>query len=213
MQTLHNCQRVLVLENWRFIFVNIFYSKLQNEPESILDFGCGGGWFTLTLALKYPKAKITGIDCSKDAIDFAQSRLKESKLTNVKFQLSQFVDLREADNSYDVVTCSLVCHHIPTQEEIIAFLKKAARVARKAVIINDLERDTGAILAFRWLLCPALFTNRLTRNDGELSVRRAFTHNEWRDYLERAGLEKFEIFSRPFSRFIIFVDTTKGKRD
>lgn len=62
------------------------FCKLAS-PSSILDVGCGGGYFTIELARKFTGAQVLGIDISSSAIDFAQKQLKESPLPNVTFDV------------------------------------------------------------------------------------------------------------------------------
>ena len=61
------------------------------------------------------------------------------------------------------------------------------RVARRGVIVNDLVRGWFGYLG-AWLLTRVLSDNPLTRHDGPLSVRRAYTPVEMARLAERAGL-------------------------
>lgn len=76
--------------------------------------------------------------------------------------------------SFDVVACNLFFHHFHG-EEARALLGEMARVARRAVLINDLERGMVP-----WLAIQALGVrfSRITRNDGPASVRQAYTRSE-----------------------------------
>jgi 2-polyprenyl-3-methyl-5-hydroxy-6-metoxy-1,4-benzoquinol methylase len=188
-----------------------FVNDCECEPESILDVGCGAGWLAIALAGRFRACKITGIEISEEAIHYAkmqQQTILDAKIhQNILFRKVDHVDLREPDNSVDIVTCSLVTHHIPTDEDIVTFLKRAGQVAKKAVIINDLERDPIAIFAYQIFIKP-LFSNRLTRHDGLLSIRRSFSKFEWHSYLLQAGYSEnqFRINWCPISRFIIYID-------
>ena len=43
-------------------------------PEKIIDVGCGLGYTTKELKIAYPDTKVTGIDISRDAVDYAKKR-------------------------------------------------------------------------------------------------------------------------------------------
>jgi hypothetical protein len=61
------------------------------------------------------------------------------------------------------------------------------RVARHAVIVNDLVRGwLGYVGA--WTMTRVLTRNPLTRHDGPLSVRRAYTRAEMAELARRADL-------------------------
>jgi ubiquinone/menaquinone biosynthesis C-methylase UbiE len=78
------------------------------------------------------------------------------------------------DSSFDLVTCSLLLHHLE-RDQIVRFVDEALRVARVAVLINDLRREP-LHLALMYAGFP-LF-GRLTRHDGVASVRRSYTPPE-----------------------------------
>lgn len=157
------------------------FDKLDTKPASILDVGCGGGSFTRKLAKKYPQAHVVGIDIDRQALVVAD---QGAKLTNLIFQHRTNPELNEPPKSFDVVTGTLLCHHL-TDEQIVQFLQAAKSIARQAIIINDLHRHPLAYAAF-WLISP-LFHNRMIRHDGLLSIRRAFTRSELEGYLRQAG--------------------------
>jgi 2-polyprenyl-3-methyl-5-hydroxy-6-metoxy-1,4-benzoquinol methylase len=153
------------------------FDQLKTLPQSILDVGCGGGLFTKSLAQKYPAAKVTGIEISKEAIQFAQKHAVSPSLTNLNFILQDTPQMNFAPNSVDVITTTLVCHHL-TDEELILFLKDAYRIAAKAIIINDLHRHPLASLSYR-CVTPFLFRNRMIMHDGLISIQRGFKRHEW----------------------------------
>lgn len=161
------------------------FNKLP-VPFSILDVGCGGGHFTILLAKQYPKTKVVGVDISIEAIEFAHERSHEAALNNVTFDHSSSDSLSYPQKSFDIVTATLVCHHL-TDEQLIDFLKKSYQVAAKFIIINDLHRHDLAYLGFN-LISRLFFNNRLIVHDGLLSIKRAFKKKDWIDYLTAAEI-------------------------
>ncbi|MBI3089474.1 MAG: methyltransferase domain-containing protein [Candidatus Tectomicrobia bacterium] len=82
------------------------------------------------------------------------------------------------DGSVDVVLCSQALHHFEDGEGR-ALLRSLARLARRAVIVEDLVRHW---LPYRGVqaIVRATTRNRLTRADGPASVRNSFSPAEWR---------------------------------
>ncbi len=187
--------------------------KMPKAPGSILDVGCGAGFFTIQMAKYFPQAKIVGIDINPQAIDFANNLLvgMPKRPANVSFILKTQPELNELPKSFDVVLSTLVCHHLD-DEVLIGFLQKACLVAKQKVIINDLHRHPLAYAAFK-AISPLFFRNRLIMHDGPLSVQRAFTRQEWHDYLHKAGLGKkrHSIRWRWAFRWLVEIDCTGGK--
>lgn len=185
--------------------------QLPEPPQSILDVGCGGGLFTLRLAERYPNACVCGVDISKDAISFALERLQECRQhpSKVQFLHATSPHLDELEDSFDVVTATLVCHHL-SDHEMISFLRESCRIAKKAVIINDLHRHSCAFFGFG-AVAPILFRNRLLWHDGLLSIRRSFTRRDWTLLLHAAGIDErsYRITWHWAFRWIVQIDPSK----
>ncbi|MGE3953814.1 MAG: methyltransferase domain-containing protein [Parachlamydiales bacterium] len=169
------------------------------SPTSILDVGCGGGYFTALLAKTYPQAQVTGIDLSEAAIAFAQKT--QPKLPNLTFKVQQEKSLAALE-PVDVVTATLVCHHMG-DEELVQFLKEAKALAKQKVILSDLHRSPIAYASFE--VASRLFHNRLITQDGLLSIRRAFTRREWGRYLTQGAITSYQVRWRwPFRWIVTF---------
>lgn len=167
-----------------------FKALTVEEPQSILDVGSGGGLFAIAMARRFPQAKIVGLEVNPLAIAFAKRQLLSipNPPYNVTFELRDPPVLTESSQSFDVVMATLVCHHFD-DESLIDFLKKARRIAKKKVIINDLHRHWMAYYGFK-ALSPFFFRNRLVMHDGPLSVARAFKRADWVCFLASAGIPK-----------------------
>jgi ubiquinone/menaquinone biosynthesis C-methylase UbiE len=93
------------------------------------------------------------------------------------------------ENSFDVVGCCLFVHHLEPQQ-VVQFVDQALRVARHAVLINDLIRHPLHVaLAYAGY---ALYRSRITRHDAVASVRRAYTVGEIENMLQQTQAEKIE---------------------
>jgi 2-polyprenyl-3-methyl-5-hydroxy-6-metoxy-1,4-benzoquinol methylase len=182
------------------------FKDLDDPPRSVLDVGCGGGWFAAILARRYPAARVVGIDLSGQAIAFARERWERASLPNLSFEHKSLEDFGNSGERFDVVTATLVCHHFD-DEPLIAFLKKACSMSKRAVILNDLHRHWLAYAGFS-LAARLFFRNRLVIEDGPLSVRRSFKRRDWSYYLDRdefAGVS-WSVRWKPVFRWIVVMD-------
>lgn len=95
-----------------------------------------------------------------------------------------------ANDSFDLVGCSLFIHHLEPSETV-KFVNEALRVCRRAVLINDLRRSFIhlALVYSGW----PLYRSRLTKHDGPASVRQAYTPEEIRDLLRHTRAAAVEI--------------------
>ena len=160
--------------------------SLDNIFRSIIDVGCGNGALAHMFAQKFSNVRVVGVDIDQDAIKAAQEKPGTSNLT---FQHQKNTSLLSLGQIYDVVHICLVCHHM-TDDELVQFLVECKTVARKAIVINDLQRSLISYMLF-WVVSP-LFFNRMTRYDGLLSIKRGFRKAELKNYLKQAGFAEHQ---------------------
>jgi ubiquinone/menaquinone biosynthesis C-methylase UbiE len=160
-------------------------------PQSVLDVGTGGADIPVALletaARRGRSLRVTGLDARSEVIAAAHAlNPRLDSLEGLELAVSDGRTLPYDNRSFDVVHASLMLHHLEPPEAI-AFLLEARRVARRGVVVNDLVRARPHLLLAK-LLFSVGTRNPYTRNDGPLSVRRAYTRVELRALLASAGL-------------------------
>lgn len=106
------------------------------------------------------------------------------------------------DDAYDLVLISLLLHHFDGDGQLDV-LREAGRVSRQWVVVGELQRSRPALIGARLLAATVWRRNRLTRHDGPISVRRAFTARELGTVARRAGLAGAHVSSHPLFRLIL----------
>jgi ubiquinone/menaquinone biosynthesis C-methylase UbiE len=127
-----------------------------------------------------------GIRCTSTVLDLSFTHLDGKRPAVCGNALA----LPFHDESFDVVASSLFIHHLEP-EELVAFVREGLRVAKHAVVINDLVRNP-VHLALVYAGFP-LYRSRLTRHDAVASVRRAYTPEELRVILGSTGAASIEM--------------------
>jgi ubiquinone/menaquinone biosynthesis C-methylase UbiE len=104
-----------------------------------------------------------------------------------------------ADRSVDIVLLSQLVHHfdLPSSERL---LRESARVARRGIIVADLQPSRLAAALFR-PAAHALGFDRITIHDGLTSLRRAYSRAELAMLMQRAGLTS-RVTRRPGWRLV-----------
>jgi ubiquinone/menaquinone biosynthesis C-methylase UbiE len=103
------------------------------------------------------------------------------------------LELPFAASSIDVVISSLFLHHF-SSDDVINLLRSAYQCARRGIVMTDLVRGWLPLMAFK-LITPVFARNYLTRHDGALSIRRAYTPSELYALACEAGLPHARIYS------------------
>jgi len=158
------------------------------RPLRVLDLASGAGDVPIRLWHKARRSglaiDVAGCDVSPVAVRHAEERAQRAGANVRFFECDLFGD--ELPEGYDVLTCSLFLHHLD-DDPAVFLLGAMAKAARRAVLINDLERSRlGWWLA--WLGTRVLTMSSVARVDGPRSVEGAYTVEEARRLAERAGL-------------------------
>lgn len=138
--------------------LNILLSEIpERNYDNVLDIGCGQGFITKHL----PGEKITGVDISHEAIDFAQNHSND----RINFIEGSIFDLNKIlDSKYDliVITGVLYPQYIGSSSSLIY------------LIINELLEKDGILISVHieeWYKCQFPF---LKLNEMIYSYREYF---------------------------------------
>ena len=160
---------------------------------SALDVAAGSGELLRVAALEARarnlRARLVGLELDARA---ARAIAEESRdFPEIVAVRGDAFRLPFADASFDFVFCSLFAHHL-RDEQLVEVLREFARVARGRLFVIDLERSRVAYLLYT-TVGKLFLHNRLIREDGALSILRAFRPKELQALAERAGLKRIEV--------------------
>ncbi len=203
----HSLRQVAAVNRWlggAFAMRVRLPEVLPRTPTAtILDVGTGAGDLAAGLTDPLPgrpRLWVTAVDVHPQVVRIARRRLGDHP--EVAIGAANALALPFADRSFDAVLLSLVLHHFERDRQIAA-LREAARVARVGVLVGELERCRAAWIGSRLLAATVWRRNRLTRHDGPLSVRRAFTPNELTSLGHAAGLADVHTTRHPVYRLVL----------
>lgn len=183
----------------------------KNQKYTLIDIGCGGGDTLKAIALWARKKgfhiQLTGVDYKSDCIQYARQFCHS--FSEIDFKQSDYRDLDDA--SYDIVISSLFCHHL-NDDELVVFFKQGTRIAKYAILMNDLHRHKLAYYSIQYL--TQLFSQSyLVKNDAKLSVKRGFVANEIKQILEIANIKQFRLEWCWAFRWLLTIHTSKDGRN
>jgi malonyl-CoA O-methyltransferase len=102
------------------------FNKIDFTPQKILDLGCGTGTLTLTLARRFPQARIFGTDIAPGMICIAQKKAALAGLEQVTFTVEDMEAPAYPNGSFDLVLSNLslqwVNHRLETFQKIHGLL-------------------------------------------------------------------------------------------
>lgn len=165
-------------------------------PLHIVDVGCGGGDMLRHIeawaASKQFAVNLTGIDLNPSAIRAAREFTADK--SQIRWLAQDAYSLDVLEQPIDLVISSLLTHHL-SDNEIVRFLTWMESIARHGWFINDLYRSKTPYSAFQALSTLARW-HRFVRHDGPVSFRRAFQPDDWRRYIDAAGVPAQQVSIR-----------------
>jgi 2-polyprenyl-3-methyl-5-hydroxy-6-metoxy-1,4-benzoquinol methylase len=163
------------------------------RPLRVADLGSGGGDTLRHIARWARKNSIsvalTGIDANAFMLEYATA--KSAEYPEISYRQFDIFSPEFQVQPYDVLTCSLFCHHF-ADEELVTLLRQWQAQAQVAVVINDLHRHGLAYYSIKWLT-QLLGGSYLVQHDAPLSVARAFRRKDWVALLARAGITRYSL--------------------
>lgn len=102
--------------------IQFILNQLEEEYESIIDVGCGRGFFVKKLIEKFPDKKIMGADL-----------LPTLNIEGLQYYQTNIESIPLEDKSVDVVVCSHVLEHVQHLDKVINELK---RIGKKKIIVT-----------------------------------------------------------------------------
>ena len=172
-----------------------YFVESKNEDLKILDIGSGSSDNLTAAKNKYPNLKIFSIDKNLRALSSSKNNLKKIN--------SDAFNLPVKNNVCDIVHAALFLHHF-TFEELQKLLIEFLRIARKGIIINDLQRSYLALLGIK-ILTFLFSKSEMVKNDAPLSVKRGFRKKELLKLFENVGITNFVIKKKWAFRWMVVI--------
>jgi len=94
----------------------------QAEPLDVLVAGCGTGFEPIDLARMDPALRITALDLSAASLAYGKRMAGALGVENVRFVQGDILDAARLDQSFGLVNCTGVLHHMEDPEQGLAAL-------------------------------------------------------------------------------------------
>lgn len=176
-------------------------SRVAERPVRLLDVATGSADIPLQLIAwgrrRGVSFEIVATDNHAATLELALERIGATPSLTVRY--ADATRLPFPDRSFHFALCSTALHHF-SRADALRILRELGRVASCGLIVNDLRRSRLGWFGARLLAATVWRSNPITRHDGPLSVRRAFTPRELRALAFEAGLTRPVVRRHPVFR-------------
>jgi SAM-dependent methyltransferase len=175
----------------------------KNKIYHIADLGCGSGDTLKHIAnwarVKGYKVKLTGVDKNNDVINYMNDYCKD--YPEISGFVGDYRDFLKTATAIDIIHCSLFCHHLKDDElaELFSYIKQYTKTG---FVINDLHRHRIAYYGVK-MITFLLNGSKLSKNDGPISILRAFKIKELKSLLQKAQIQHYSIGWKWAFRYLI----------
>lgn len=162
-------------------------ARTDGLPLSVLDVGTGGADIPIDLVREARRlnrqVRIVAVDRDPVTLDYARGKTAATR--EIEIIAADAFALPFAAGSFDLVTASMFLHHF-AHDDAVRLLVEFRRIARAAVVVNDLERH---VVPWAMIGIVARITRRhpMFVHDAPLSVLRGFTRDELLAAAREAG--------------------------
>jgi SAM-dependent methyltransferase len=169
----------------------------RDRPLRVIDVGGGTAAFAVRVAEWARRSgravRVVVVDRDPAALGFARAAV--ARYPEILLVRADAAALPCRERAADIVTSALTLHHLEPAQAAVG-LREMAAAARIAVVVNDLLRRRLS-LGLVWLATRLLGCHPISRHDGPLSVRRAYSRNELQALAEKAGARRLTIREYP----------------
>jgi hypothetical protein len=159
----------------------------RGRPLVVVDVGGGRGDFAVALVrwARRRRQPVRVVVMEVDHATLAVARRPTARYPEITLVQADATALPLRPGAADVAVAALTLHHLDRDAAVGCLAELAA--ASSLVVVNDLLR-TRLSLGLVWLSTRVLRLHPVSRHDGPLSVRRAYSADELVELAERAGV-------------------------
>jgi SAM-dependent methyltransferase len=119
---------------YKFSTISLLFHLKDIDFKSCLEVGCGPGTWTKLLIKKYPKAKFSCLDISKEMI----RQFKENiKAENVEAIVDNFLEHDFKKKKFDFIFCSRAIEYIPNKPKVIEKFASLLKKNGKCIVVTS----------------------------------------------------------------------------
>lgn len=179
------CRNHLFRDDTEKIVAALWPAGIPSRAESLLEVGCGPGFYARGLAARFEHLRVTGIDLSARQLHRARSAARQ--LANCSFEKGDVLALGRAEASVDAVVASRLFMILSEREQALSEAHRVLRPGGRCFVAEPRSALRAAVpLRVMWLLAGlSTFSGKQSQEDyREPDVTSVLAADEFRTLIE-----------------------------
>ena len=127
---------------------------------TLIELGCGPGFYSCRLGKRFQQISITGVDRSAKQVQWARERADALRLTNCCFKRINALKLSYPDRAFDVVLASRLFTILPEQAGVIAEMYRVLKPGGRCFVAEPRYAFWASMPLFAMWLLVGLFPSQ-----------------------------------------------------
>src|SRR5437870_3622778 len=165
------CRERLFRDDTDRIILALWEKQIPPPGIKVVELGCGPGFYSRKLALRFPQIVVTGVDRSQNQVRWAQQRAADENISNCVFERVNALALPSEDASFDVLIASRIFTVLPDRERAVTEMFRVLRPSGRCFIAEPRHAFWASIpLMAMWLLASVIHSGNGYREPRKATV-------------------------------------------
>ena len=147
------CREKLFRDDTKRMIAALWPTGKPRAGETIIELGCGPGFYSCELAERFREISVLGVDRSPSQLNRARRKRIVLGLNNCRFQSDNVLELSHLDSSFDVLVASRLFTVLPNRRRAVAEMYRVLKPGGRCFIAEPRWAFWASIPLFAmWLL-------------------------------------------------------------
>ena len=172
----------------------------EKEKVSVLEIGCGTARMAIQGCQKLKNIKVVGVDLSDNMIEIGKTNIEEADLSDrISLVKADAKKLPFEDNSFDLVVCANMLHHLEDPTEVINEIDRVVKENGR-VFIKDILRPHSFLRVKILVAFFGIFYDKVMKKQYFDSLRAGYSLKEIKEFKNNSRCKdyKLKIYSPHF---------------
>jgi arsenite methyltransferase len=165
------CRERLFRDDTDRIISSLWKSEAPASGVRVIELGCGPGFYSRKLAVRFPHISVTGVDRSERQLRWARQRASEGSIQNCSFERVNILSLPCADATFDALIASRIFTIVSEQRQAVSEMFRVLKAGGRCFIAEPRYTFWASIPLFSmWLLASMIHSGNGYREPTKATV-------------------------------------------